>query len=54
MRKLLHEIGLDPSGERVQMLNVSTAMGGQFAVAATEMTERIKKLGPNPLKRAER
>jgi coenzyme F420-reducing hydrogenase delta subunit len=32
------------------MLNVSSAMGGQFAVAMTEMTERVKKLGPSPLR----
>jgi coenzyme F420-reducing hydrogenase delta subunit len=50
---LLKEIGLEAAGERVRMLNISSAMGGQFAVAANEMTERIKKLGPNPLKRAE-
>jgi F420-non-reducing hydrogenase iron-sulfur subunit len=50
----LKEIGLDPLGERVQMLNISAAMGGQFAIAATEMTEKVRKLGPNPLKRTDR
>lgn len=33
------------------MINVSSAMGGQFAFAAAEMTAEIKGLGPNPLKK---
>jgi F420-non-reducing hydrogenase iron-sulfur subunit len=49
VRQLLEEIGLD--GRRVQMINVSAAMGGQFAIAATEITEQIRGLGPNPLKK---
>ena len=32
------------------MINVSAAMGGQFAFSAAEMTEEIRRLGPNPLK----
>jgi coenzyme F420-reducing hydrogenase delta subunit len=32
------------------MVNVSAAMGGQFAIDAVEMTEEIKILGPNPLR----
>ncbi len=32
------------------MINVSAAMGGQFAWSAAEMTEEIRRLGPNPLK----
>jgi hypothetical protein len=47
-QKLLENIGLN--GRRVQMLNVSAAMGGQFAFAAAEMTAEIKRIGPNPLK----
>ena len=47
MRKLLEEIGLN--GRRIQMINVSAAMGGQFAFAAAEMTAEIKGIGPNPL-----
>jgi len=31
------------------MVNVSAAMGAQFAEIATEMTEKVRKLGPNPL-----
>ena len=35
--------------ERITMYNMSSAMGAQFAEAAAEMTERIRRLGPNPL-----
>jgi coenzyme F420-reducing hydrogenase delta subunit len=48
---LLEEIGLE--GERIQMLNVSSAMGSQFAISAAELTEEIKQMGPNPLRHAE-
>jgi coenzyme F420-reducing hydrogenase delta subunit len=48
VRKLLEQIGLD--GRRIQMINVSSAMGGQFAWSAAEMTAEIRKMGPNPLR----
>jgi coenzyme F420-reducing hydrogenase delta subunit len=48
VHKLLDEIGLD--GERVQMTNVSAAMGAQFAQRANEMVQKINELGPNPLR----
>jgi F420-non-reducing hydrogenase iron-sulfur subunit len=32
------------------MINLSAAMGGQFAWSAAELTEEIRRLGPNPLK----
>ncbi len=35
------------------MVNVSAAMGGQFAQEADLMTEEIQALGPNPLKTAQ-
>ena len=47
MRKLLERIGLN--GRRIQMINVSSAMGGQFAYLAAEMTSDVQQLGPNPL-----
>ncbi len=47
-RRKLEQIGLEP--ERVQMYQMSSAMGRQFAEAATEMTERVRALGPSPLK----
>ncbi len=46
-KKLLDQLGLD--GQRIEMYNMSSAMGKAFADAATEMTERVKVLGPNPL-----
>lgn len=45
---MLVEIGLE--AQRVQMYNLSSAMAGQFAAAAQEMTEQITILGPNPLR----
>jgi len=47
-KKLLEEIGLE--SERLEMYNMSAAMGGEFAKVANEMTEKIKELGPNPVK----
>ena len=35
--------------ERVQMYNLSSAQGPRFAEIATEMTEKIKALGPTPV-----
>jgi coenzyme F420-reducing hydrogenase delta subunit len=49
VRKLLAEIGLESN--RIQMINVSAAMGGQFAWSAAEFTEEIRQLGPNPLRK---
>jgi coenzyme F420-reducing hydrogenase delta subunit len=31
------------------MYNLSASMGKYFAELVTEMTEKIRKLGPNPL-----
>jgi len=45
VRQTLEEIGIEP--ERVQMFNLSSAMGPRFAEIATEMTAKISKLGPN-------
>jgi coenzyme F420-reducing hydrogenase delta subunit len=45
---LLDEIGL--GGERLEIFFVSGGMGATFAHYAEEMTERIRSLGPNPLR----
>ena len=50
VQELLDEIGLD--GRRIQMINLSAAMAGQFAGAAAEMTVQIKDIGPSPLGKA--
>jgi len=44
VRRLLEEVGTDP--QRIEMFNLSSAMGGRFAEIVEEMTERVKKLGP--------
>ena len=48
LKGLLDEIGL--GGERLEMCFLSSAEGARFAQIATEMTERTRELGPNPLK----
>jgi len=45
---LLETIGLQ--GQRLQMINLSSAMAGEFAFAAAELTATIQRLGPNPLR----
>lgn len=50
VKKILDEIGI--GGERVEMFNLSAAMGPRFAEIAAEMTERIRRLGPSPLNKA--
>ena len=47
-KKLLAEVGLEP--ERLEMYFLSSAEGVRFAEIATEMTDRARALGPNPLK----
>ncbi len=47
-KKILDEIGL--GSERLDMFFMSGSQGQTFAKAAQTMTERIRKLGPNPLK----
>ena len=48
VKELLDQIGL--GGERLEMYFLSSAEGARFAEIATEMTERIRELGPNPLR----
>jgi coenzyme F420-reducing hydrogenase delta subunit len=47
--QLLQEIGLQP--DRLGMYFMSGSQAHAFAAAAHTMTERIRKLGPNPLKK---
>jgi coenzyme F420-reducing hydrogenase delta subunit len=49
-KRMLDDVGL--GGERLDMFFVSGGMGVSFADSAKEMTERIRALGPNPLKAA--
>jgi len=47
VRQLLDKIGV--GGQRLEMINLSAAMGNRFAEAATEITARVRGLGPSPL-----
>ena len=47
VQKYMEEIGLER--ERLEMVMMSAGMGYRFAEVATEMTEKIRKLGPSPI-----
>jgi coenzyme F420-reducing hydrogenase delta subunit len=47
-KELLGEVGLEP--ERLEMFNLSSAEGGRFAEIVTTMVQRLKQLGPSPLR----
>jgi len=47
-QEVLAEAGLEP--ERLEMFNLSSAEGTTFAEIVRTMTERIRKLGPSPLR----
>jgi coenzyme F420-reducing hydrogenase delta subunit len=48
-KTILDAVGV--GGDRVKMFNLSSGEGTRFAEYAVEMTEKIKELGPNPIKR---
>jgi len=50
VKKYLEEIGIE--GDRLEMVNVSAGMGDRFAQTATEITEKIRALGPSPIRAA--
>ena len=47
VKGILTALGINP--ERLQMYNLSAAMGGRFVEIAQEMTEKVKTLGPSPV-----
>ena len=47
-KQLLDELGI--GGDRIDMFFMSAAEADKFVSAVNEMTARIQKLGPNPLK----
>ena len=49
-KKILDELGI--GGERLEMYNIAASDGPRFAKVAKEMHEKIKTLGPNPIRRA--
>ena len=49
-QKILDTIGI--GGQRAKMFNLSSSEGPRFAQYATEFTQQIKEMGPNPIKLA--
>jgi F420-non-reducing hydrogenase iron-sulfur subunit len=47
VRKLLTTLGIDPT--RLEMFNLSAAMGPRWAQICTEFVERVRALGPSPV-----
>jgi len=47
-QRLLDEVGV--CGERAQMYNLSSSEAPRFVQIAEEMVDRIRRLGPSPLK----
>ncbi len=48
-RALLESLGVE--GQRLEIVFVSGGQGATFARVATEMVERVRQLGPSPLRR---
>jgi len=48
LEKILGYLGIDPA--RVRLEWVSASEGARFAEVVTEFTEKMRELGPNPLK----
>jgi len=48
-RKLMEQVGLE--GERLGIFYMSGSQAHAFANAAEQMTERVRRLGPSPLRR---
>ncbi|MCP3939960.1 MAG: hydrogenase iron-sulfur subunit [Desulfobacteraceae bacterium] len=48
VKKILLELKIEP--ERVEMYNLSSAQGARFAQIANEVAEKIRALGPTPVR----
>ena len=48
IKELLDELGI--GGDRIEMFFMTAAEADKFVSAVNEMTEKLQKLGPNPLK----
>jgi F420-non-reducing hydrogenase iron-sulfur subunit len=49
VKKILEKAGVE--SQRVEMYNLSSAMGPRFAEIAEKMTEQVRALGPSPVVR---
>ena len=47
MKKLLTTLGIDPA--RLEMFNLSAAMGPRWAQICTEFVQKMRALGPAPV-----
>ena len=47
-KKILDTVGV--GGQRVEMFNMASSEGPLFAEVAIKMVDKIKELGPNPIK----
>jgi F420-non-reducing hydrogenase iron-sulfur subunit len=52
VREILDQVGI--GGERIAMYNLSAGQGPRFAEIAREMTEKVRQLGPNPIRLAKK
>lgn len=48
VQKILEDLGIEP--QRLEMIMMSAGMGERFARTALEFTEKIRELGPCPVK----
>lgn len=50
VKEILDQAGI--GGDRVEMFNLSAGQGGRFAEIAREMDQKIRELGPSPIRLA--
>jgi F420-non-reducing hydrogenase iron-sulfur subunit len=48
LKRVLREFGIEP--DRLRLEWISASEGDRFAAVVRDMTDQIRKLGPNPLK----
>jgi len=48
LKKLISEMGIEP--ERLEIFWISASEGKKFSEVKTSFTERIRELGPNPIR----
>ncbi len=48
VKEILEQVGV--GGERLEMYNLSAGQGGRFAEIAREMDQKIRELGPSPIR----
>jgi len=51
VKKLLATLGIDP--DRLEMFNLSAAMGPRWAQICTEFVEKMRSFGPTPIHAAQ-